>query len=152
AGISALGRHVLDPGRQLIANVDLAGAGAAAKHPGAVRHVPSVLAPEKYPVRALSAETFLRALVDLEVVGEDRRARAVDDVRERDGVMKHPLGRALEPERVRVDDRAVHRDRMHDPELTKLTHERAVGIDDAVPAQLTEHARRAIAPQAPLEG
>src|SRR6185503_19332905 len=103
AFISALRRHVLEPGRELVTDVDLAGAASAAEHSGSVRHVAALPAPEKHPVRALGDQPFLRALVYLEVDREHGRGGAVDDVRERDRVVEHPLGCALEPERVRVD-------------------------------------------------
>src|SRR2546428_3201539 len=150
-GISGLGGHVLEPGGELIADVNLAGAGASAKREFAGRDGAAVPAPEVHPVRATPAEPVLRALVDLEVVGEDGRGGAVDDVGERDGVAEHLLRRALEPERVGVDDGAIDGDRVDDAQLTELAHEGAVRIDDAVPAQLAEHTRGTFSSDAPLQ-
>src|SRR5262245_26876398 len=130
--------------------MDLAGAGAAAEGAAAVRHVLPVPAPEIDPVGMARAEPRLRALVHFEVVGEDGRTGAVDDVRERDRVAEHPLRRALEPERVGIDGRAIDRDRVNDTKLAELAHERAVRVDDAVEAPLAQHARGALTSQAPL--
>src|SRR5262249_27536904 len=151
AAISSVGGHVLDPGGELVTDVDLAGAGPAAEGAAPVGHVLPVAAPDIDPVGTARAEPRLSALVHFEVIGEDGRAGAVDDVRERDRVPEHALRRALEPEGVRVDGGPVHGDRVDDPKLAELAHEGAVGIHDAVEAPLAQHARGALASQAPLE-
>src|SRR2546426_12229523 len=95
-GISGLGGHVLEPGGELIADVNLAGAGASAKREFAGRDVAAVPAPEVHPVRATPAEPVLRALVDLEVVGEDGRGGAGGGCGEGAGVGAHPRPRGLD--------------------------------------------------------
>jgi hypothetical protein len=82
------------------------------------------------------------SMVDFEIVGEDERAGAVDDIGEADGVAEHLLRRALESEAIGVHDRAVHRDWVHHAQLLKLAHQRDVRVDIRVPAAHLENAFR----------
>src|SRR5262249_58082403 len=68
------------------------------------------------------------------------RAGAVHRVGEADRVAEHSLRRAFEPEIVGRNHSAIDSDRMHDPQLLKLTHEGEVRINVAIPAPHFEYA------------
>ena len=94
-----------------------------------IRHVARVTAADLQPLGAFAGDSDVDTVVDLEVVGQHQRSGAVDDVGEADGVAEHLLRRALEAEVVGVNDRAVHRDRVHHAKLLELAHQRYVRID-----------------------
>src|SRR5881397_685673 len=104
---SRLVGQVANPRRELIANVDLARPGLAARRPVLVGDIAAMTSAEVHPVRAGRGEAVLSALVDLEIIREHGRAGPVDDVGEGYRVAEHLLRRAAEPERVGGDQRSV---------------------------------------------
>ena len=132
--------HVAQPGVEHVADIDLARRVHAAAAAVRVGQVALIAAADLQPFGALAGKPHVDAVVDFEVVGQDQRAGAVDDVGEADGVPKHLLRRALEAEVVGVHHGAVHRDRMHHAKLLELAHQRHVRIDVGVPAPHFEDA------------
>src|ERR1700722_4787029 len=116
-----------------------------------VRYVALHAAADLDPFRALAREPKPNAIVDFEIIGEHQRTGAVDNIGEADRVAEHLLRRTFEAEVIGVDDGAIDRDRMHHAKLLKLTHERQVRIDIAVPAPYFEYAPGFILALAPFQ-
>src|SRR5262249_25605127 len=94
--------HEAYPSVEPVAAFDLARrirAGAAAMRVG---YVALVAAADLQPLGSLARHSHVETMVDFEVVGEDERAGAVDDVGEADGVAEHLFRRALESEAIGV--------------------------------------------------
>src|SRR5207302_4682384 len=106
----ALG-HEAEPGVEHVADIDLAGRILAAAAAVRVGNVALVAATDLQPLGAFARHSPIEAVVDFEIIGENERAGAVDNVGEADGVAKHLLRRALQSERVGVHDGAMARDR-----------------------------------------
>src|SRR5437870_13922240 len=97
----ALG-HEAEPGVEHVADIDLAGRILAAAAAVRVGNVALVAATDLQPLGSFARHSHIEAVVDFEIIGEDERAGAVDDVGEADGVAKHLLRGALESERISV--------------------------------------------------
>src|SRR5262249_40288729 len=81
--------HEGKPSIEPVADIALARrilAAAAAVHVG---YVALVAAADLQPLAAFARHSHVETIVDFEVVGEDERASAVDDIGEADGVAKH---------------------------------------------------------------
>ena len=74
-------------------------------------------------LRAFARQAHVDAIVDFEIVGEHERAGAVHRIGETNRVAEYLLRRALKPEIIGVDDRAIHGDGMHNAQLLELAHE-----------------------------
>src|SRR5207342_2700969 len=94
--------HETEPGVEHVADIDFAGRILAAAAAVRVGDVALVAAADLQPLAAFARHSHVETIVDFEVVGEDERAGAIDHIGEADGVAKHLLRRALEPEAVGV--------------------------------------------------
>src|SRR5262249_57659321 len=106
-----IGQEV-EPGFQHVADIDFTRRILAAAATVRIGYVALVAATDLQPFGSFARHSHVESVVDFEIVGEDERARAVDDVGEADGVAKYLLRRAFESERVLVHRRAIGRDRL----------------------------------------
>src|SRR5262249_54282263 len=92
-------RHEVEPGVEHVAAIGLPGRILAAAAAVRIGYVALVAATDLQPFGSFARHSHVESVVDFEIVCEDERARAVDDVGEADGVAKYLLRRAFESER-----------------------------------------------------
>src|SRR5262245_66604431 len=119
--------HEGKPSVEHVADIDFARRILAAAAAVRVGHVALVAAADLQPLASFARHSHVEAMVDFEVVGEDERPGAVDDIGEADGVAKYLIRRALEPEAIGVHDGAVERDRVYHVPLLDFAYQLGAG-------------------------